>query len=763
MRGFSRFLILALMFVLSFATVAYGSNTTELEELIKQLQSDNSMLNGLVDMLNDQLIEAQKDPTAPAPRKPIIIITSPLVVDIEAGKSKTVEFTLENLTSYTAREVVSKFSFEGAGLSGGFKDRSNNISSIGSKAKKTISFEITAHESATEGFHKLTFSHSFLNEYNEEATITSSIDINVKSAASGGVSLKDISAASNIAPGNNFDLSAVIHNESNKVMKDVSVTIEGMSSDKIYLRSSTNVVDIASLVAGKKENISIGLTTNSKIPKGSYELTLTLEYDDGSATRQRKPYKYFVVIADTKTDENAAEVIITNITYPTATMGVGQEFTMGVTVKNISEYVAKNITISAQPADEAAIVPNSNSKPQIAQLAAGEEKQITFRFIATNSAKSRNYVIGFGVDYKTGLEDDNGKDEIKTLPPQYQGVNISNPEEDKKEDNEKKTSTPKIIVSSYKSNPIIVKAGQEFDLDMTFLNTSSEKEVKNIKVILSVEEEITSGSERKGSVFTPVNSSNTFYIDRIGPKGEFDEHIRLYTLPDASPKNYIIKVRFEYEDMDNNEYSAEENVGINVKQITRLDTSEIGIEQWGALYQPIYVNFEFYNTGKVTLSNLMIKVEGNFEANQSSVYYGSFGPSSTDYYDNQIMPTETGLQEGAIVITYEDDTGEVIEERKPFSVEVSEPMGMGDDMGMRPEMIWDEKTGEMVPAAWNEKGELVPAVWDDAMGMFVPAKQGLSNIVKIGIAVGAVVIVGAAAVVGMRIKKKKQESTDIDE
>jgi len=768
---FSRIFAIGLAFALSFGTVAYGSEIDELKNQLDNMQNSydslwnsNIELSNLVDSLRKQLEAAENDPTLPIPRKPIIVITNPLVVDIEAGKSKTVEFTLENLTTDSAKDIVTTFSFgTGTGLAGSFKDRNNNISSMGNKAKKTLSFEITAHESAAEGFQTLTFSHRFLNEKNESETLTSTISVKVTSAASGGVSLKNInSSAANVAPGSNFDLSAVIHNESNKTMKDVSLTIEGMSSDGIYLRNSTNVVDIASLVGGKSENISIGLTTSQKLKKGSYPLTFRLTYNDGSAAAQSKTYTYYVSVANTGASENASEVVITGITYPNSTMGVGQEFSMNVTLKNISQYPAKNIKVSAQPGADGAIVPKSTSISQILYLEAGEEKQLTFRFAATSSAKSQNYVIGYGVDYETGIEDDMGKMETNTFT-QYQGVNISNPEEDKKDNDTNKTSTPKIIVSAYKSDPIIVKAGQEFDLDMTFLNTSSEKAVKNIKVILSVEEEVTTGSERRGSVFTPVDSSNTFYIDRIDPKAEVNEHIRLYTLPDASPKNYIIKVRFEYEDLDNNTYDAEESVGINVKQVTKLDTSEINIDQWGSLYQPIYVSFEFYNTGKVTLSNLMIKVEGNFDANQSSVYFGSFSPSSTDYYDNQIFPTEAGLQEGAIVITYQDDTGEVIEERKEFSVEVSEPMDMSGDMGFRPEFIVDEKTGEMVPAVWDEKGNLVPAVWDEATGMFIPAKQGPSTPVKVGIGVGVVVIVAAAAVVGMRIRKKKQESTDIDE
>ncbi len=54
---------------------------------------------------------------------------------------------------------------------------------------------------------------------------------------------------------------------------------------------------------------------------------------------------------------------------------------------------------------------------------------------------------------------------------QYAGANVSNPEKDNEEDGDKKESKPKIIVSDYKCDPVIVMAGENFDLTMTFLNT----------------------------------------------------------------------------------------------------------------------------------------------------------------------------------------------------------------------------------------------------------------------------------------------------
>lgn len=133
-----------------------------------------------------------------------------------------------------------------------------------------------------------------------------------------------------------------------------------------------------------------------------------------------------------------------------------------------------------------------------------------FTFAPTGNASSRNYTIEIKVEYKIG-----SKEYSFT---QYAGANVTNPKKDEEDDDDKKESKPKIIVSDYKCDPVIVMAGKNFDLTMTFLNTHYQKTVKNVKMYLTMVEETSSENDKSGNVFTPVNSSNTFYYDSIAPK-----------------------------------------------------------------------------------------------------------------------------------------------------------------------------------------------------------------------------------------------------
>ena len=290
----------------------------------------------------------------------------------------------------------------------------------------------------------------------------------------------------------------------------------------------------------------------------------------------------------------------------------------------------------------------------------------------------------FSVEYKTGGDKTNSF-------KQFAGVNVVNSVKDKKEaeenkkDEEEKTSKPKIIVSKYSSNPLIVMAGEEFDLNLTLMNTHKDKRVQNIKMFLTLAEETSSETQKSGNIFTPVDSSNTFYFDAIPPKGTVDRQLRLYVVPDAQPKTYTLTVNFEYEDTDGKEYTATELLGINVKQNSELNMDEIVLPPTVEQYMPVTISFNYYNTGKVSLNNVMFRIEGDVECTQKSTYIGNMDSGASDYYEVSFTPNTLGEVPVSVIASYEDASGETIEQRRDFVLNVTEPMPMDDEFDMQPE------------------------------------------------------------------------------
>ena len=366
------------------------------------------------------------------------------------------------------------------------------------------------------------------------------------------------------------------------------------------------------------------------------------------------------------------ETEIRNMKEPGGTYGVNQNFTVSFDLYNAGETTAKSIAVTAEAVDATAVVPKSASRKTVKELAPGASVPFSFQFAGTSSSTSQNYAIQFTVEYTSGGS-------ATTTFKQYAGVNVSNP--DKDDENESK---PKIIVSNYVSDPLIVMAGDEFDLTMTLMNTHKEKAVKNIKMFLTLAEETSSETEKSGNIFTPVNSSNTFYFDSIGPKSTVDKSLRLYVVPDAQPKTYTLTVNFEYEDGNGKEYTAQELLGINVKQVTQLQIDEFSIPEMVEVYQPVSVSFSYYNTGKVTLNNVMIKVEGDVDCQNKSTYIGNMESGNSEYFETTFSAMQPGETPVTIIVSYEDPSGETVEERRELMLNAMEPM-MPEDMEGEPE------------------------------------------------------------------------------
>lgn len=493
-----------------------------------------------------------------------------------------------------------------------------------------------------------------------------------------------------------------------------NVKVEVVSDSKVYVMDGSNVRYVESIEPQGKQAVKMKLqisdTTATTVP-----VQLKFSYtDDLGETKEDFQYIYLTttnVAVDT-------ELNIDNIIEPSGIYKVGNEFVIKFTVSGKGNI--KNVKISVN-GDEG-IVPKSKNLFIIPEVKAGEKKQYTVTMAATNVATNSTHPIEIKAEYKIGSEDISFS--------QYGTVSISNPKKDEDED-EKTKGTPKVIIGEYKSSPVVVKAGEEFDLHLGFLNTNKSKSVHNLKANLTIREE---GEKNTGSVFTPVSASNTFFIADMEPGQTVGKNIRLYTIPSAVPKTYEISIEMEYEDAEGNPIKATENIGIPVEQVTALEVAEVRVETVQVGMES-YITAPIYNTGKTDISNVKIKMEGEgFTVQDGTKFIGNFAKGASETYEPIITPTQSGTLIGTIVIDYEDVTGEVQNLRHEFEINVMEmeempEVDMNPDMGMNPEME-------------VEKPSKLPTI--------------------IGVMIGIAIAAGVTVIV-LKKRKAKRDEFDIDE
>lgn len=223
---------------------------------------------------------------------------------------------------------------------------------------------------------------------------------------------------------------------------------------------------------------------------------------------------------------------------------------------------------------------------------------------------------------------------------------------------------PKLILSDYSLSPEHPKAGEEFELTMTFYNTNEDYSARNIKVTLMNE----SSDRDPGSfgVFTPIGSSNTFYFDVIEAQESAEQTLRFATSSVALSKNYSLSVHLQYENYQGVQLEAKEFVGVPVMQSPRITMDDPSVPAEVQIDDGINLSIGFYNTGRDDLKNVMLETSGNFAADPARYFVGDFASGASDVFSTLLKTGEVGELSGVVTITFEDSSGQEHKLEKDF-------------------------------------------------------------------------------------------------
>lgn len=506
----------------------------------------------------------------------------------------------------------------------------------------------------------------------------------------------DVLPEANIVPGSYVAFGYEIENISDVLAKNVELNISGLAAAGLSVKGGTTTQKVKAIEAGKKIYLYYEMNVAKTAKFGSYEIKTDLSYE---SEFNKEPIKEettaFINIGGDASQDS--QLIIQDLKFPSATLGVNKTFDVSFKIRNQGQSIAKRIRASAKSDDPSGVVSRTVSDILVRDLAPGEEETVSYKFFTTKGGSTKNYPINIKIEY---LDDFTESKEPKTVE-QIVGVFLNNPE-NVGDGKDAKKSTPKLIIDRYEFEPKLPLAGNEFEMNLSFYNTNAKKAVKNIKIDLTSQDTSKSDSNTAGSsVFTPVDSSNTFYIGRIAPSGKVEKTIKMFVVPDATAKTYNITANFEYEDDENNEYKSSENIGVPVYQESKLDIDPINYQTNAMVGDSIPITANFYNTGKVTLYNFKVTLTAdNATVNNGTYYIGNFNSGGQDVYEGSIMPNEPGEIKGKLKFTYEDSTGEVKEKEEDINITVEEAPPVDENAGPDGMPLPDGAMGE---APWYKK------------------------------------------------------------
>jgi len=642
-----------------------------------------------------------------------------------------VQLTMRNIGAQTASSFLSQATpSTGSPFTVEFLGNSNNVNNIAENRQITMRLQVTVNENATPGNHSIDFTHRFRTPAGENATTTDTLNVRIGGEEPGrsNLEIRNMSAPiGNINVGQTAAITFDIHNIGQAEARNVRVVAAPENATSIVPVQTASTQTIQSIPPGESRSLTFNFSPRDAASTRSYAIGFTVHLGEDS-------FQQFTSINvynpdEDEDDDTLATLEIRNMTAPTGRINVGETATISLYIHNTGDAVARNIQVIAEPEAGAPVVPMQTASTQtIASLAPGASHRLTFGFSPLSTAITRSYAVGFTVSY--------GDASLR----QFAAINVYNPEEDD-DTQEGRTQIPRVIVAGTVLTPTIPRAGQPFEMEVTFRNTSATRSVNNIRVLM--EEVVASIPGQQASHFAgfnPLDGSNTLFLDYLAPLGETTLTLRFTTVTEANPGAHNMRFTFDYQDQDFDTHEASQQISISVAQVSRLELADVMVGGWvtPSVGAQVPFNFRIINSGRVNLINIRVRTEGPFDVTdaggEDGIFVGQINFQRTTSFDGVIVPLEAGQQSGYFIVSGEDITGEIVEVVHPFTVFVDGGWDMGgwdegggffegggDMGGMRPIFPGYGHDGDMPPGEINfchETGDMLAGSWDWDTGEF---------------------------------------------
>jgi len=490
--------------------------------------------------------------------------------------------------------------------------------------------------------------------------------------------------------------------------------ILGIQDNPFEVKQVSLQKTIAELKEGKYENVSFSLDVKGNAASGQVIIPIKVTYENSFGDEFSSTINYYVKVENS----NAMPVIaVQSVKLDGGVLNAGTTDTLRVTLKNTGSLHVKNLSARITGFTANGIQLNNAVDTQfIKQINGGQVAVLSFPVAAYEKILTGNQSLTLNFTYEDAYG--KGGENAATIFVPVEGESETSSE-----------GNAYLMLESYDFGGDAVTAGEPFDLTVRFRNSNPENAIENTVVTISSED----------GIFVPVQSSNSFYIEELGPKEIYEYTFTLSPSRDAKYQSY--KVTFNITPSHGIE-SPE--ISIPVIQEMRLKIQEPSYLPYAEVGMRMDYDVDFYNTGRTTLYNLTVRAEGNFEMPEGSEsYIGNLNSGSSNYFSLTLIPSEEKV-EGTIFFDYEDAVGGQHTKEVKLSMIANPGMQEGDFPG----------EGEF-PDEYPGEGEFPP-------GMDPSMEEGGMPIWGYGII--AVVAIGAVVVVVKKRKAKKaEEELDLDE
>lgn len=488
--------------------------------------------------------------------------------------------------------------------------------------------------------------------------------------------------------GDTLTLDLTLRNTSTNSASSIVITPSLNDIPLVYERPIIVTLE-KSLRGGKDIGVNFSFKVSDNAKSGVYAIPFKIQYnnirDEAFTTEQNI---YF------KVDKENIPPIITadNVKTSIDVIGPNSDFKFYFDINNIGDLNAKDMRVSLTGlSKDEFIVSDSNDLKYVGTVNAKSSYTACFDLRASKSITSGTHAINVSVSYTDSYGEKTSVEKTLYLT-NVSSTNVA--------DDGTASGTPKVMISSYSTNPKSIKAGDSLVFAFNFTNTNNSKTIKNMKITVNSED----------GAFMIAKGSNTFYIETMGPKSTLSKSIELNVKQDLTSKSYPINISFDYEDSNGTNYASNEVINLPVTEYSKLVINGVYVSE-AYVGGNTNLSFDYINMGKATVSNLTASVEGDYTSVQSINYIGNLNAGSSDYYDLEVSPTKEGENNGVLVLSFEDSSGKIIEVRKEFQgYGMAQNIPGGDDYPVDPTPVTPVEPAKEPVSVWVIIGSSIGAL-----------------------------------------------------
>jgi hypothetical protein len=222
----------------------------------------------------------------------------------------------------------------------------------------------------------------------------------------------------------------------------------------------------------------------------------------------------------------------------------------------------------------------------------------------------------------------------------------------------------KLVVEAITTDPLSPKAGQNFDVVLSLMNTSPDYYVQNVGVTYTADED----------ALMPTAGSNTIYIARIDKNASYELRLPVKANPELANENVKIDLAMDYQDKKLTALTASQSVMVKVQQVQRMQLDELQLPATSPTAgDSVQLSLGIFNLGRTALYNVTAKVvSDNPNLTPGQAFFGgNMDPGTSKTAELEATPIEAGQYAGTVQVTYENAIGEVTTETRPFTLNVA--------------------------------------------------------------------------------------------